>query len=63
MEHYHENTIRGIEYVSPAILMERYGVTYLTLRSWTNMPEPLRIGRRLYYDREAVEDRILSRVK
>jgi hypothetical protein len=47
-------TIRYKEYDSANAIKERYGITYLTLLSWTRrgvLPEPIRIAKRVYYDR------------
>ena len=58
--------IRGDDYVSPAILQKEYGITYQTLKRWTDdklFPKPIKVGMRLYYNLLAIERHLLGEKK
>ena len=50
--------LQGKTFVSGHILAEKYGVTYTTIRRWTErklLPRPIKLCNRCYYDVEKVE--------
>jgi predicted site-specific integrase-resolvase len=58
-------TLKDKEYDCANTIRDRYGIRYLTLLNWTKsgvLPAPIRLNRRVYYDRNAVEDRLLEGV-
>ena len=55
--------IAGRDYDSRRRVRETLGVDYTTIVNWTKsglLPIPLRLGNRLYFDRTAVEIRLLA---
>ena len=55
--------LRGRNYDSAEVLVERYGVTYATISNWQKagkLPKPVRLGGRTFYDRDMVENHILG---
>jgi len=52
--------IRGRDFVTPVIIMEKYEITASTLYRWVRrglLPRPLKIGRCRYYDLDELEAR------
>ena len=48
-------TIGGRDYIPATKLKERFGIAYSSLYTWIEngtLPRPLKLGRRLYFDRE-----------
>ena len=55
--------LKGQEYDSASMITEKYGITYMTLYKWTKdglLPHPIKLGRRNYYNREAIENHFLG---
>ena len=55
--------IAGRVYDSRKRIREKFDVDYTTIGTWVKnglLPAPLRLGNRLYFDRIAVETRILA---
>jgi predicted site-specific integrase-resolvase len=55
--------LKGQEYDNTTAIIDKYGITYMTLYKWTKegvVPTPVKLGRRNYYNREAIEDRLLG---
>jgi predicted site-specific integrase-resolvase len=55
--------IAGRDYDSRKRVRERFDIDYTTIGKWVKnglLPTPLRLGNRLYFDRTAVEIRILA---
>jgi hypothetical protein len=55
--------IAGRDYLSRRCVQEQFDVNYTTIGKWVKnglLPAPLRLGNRLYFDRTAVETRILA---
>jgi predicted DNA-binding transcriptional regulator AlpA len=55
--------IQGRDYDSRKLIQEKFDVDYTTIDNWAKngtLPAPLRIGRRVYFDRLAVETQILA---
>jgi predicted site-specific integrase-resolvase len=55
--------IAGRDYDSRKCVQEKFDVDYTTIGKWVKnglLPAPLRLGNRLYFDRTAVETRILA---
>jgi predicted site-specific integrase-resolvase len=53
-------------YDSAATVVEKLGIRPLTLTRWTKkgkLPQPVKLGQRLYYNRRAVEDTLLYTAK
>jgi predicted site-specific integrase-resolvase len=51
------------EYDSASTITEKYGISYMTLYKWTKgglVPNPVKLGRRNYYNRKAIENRLLG---
>ena len=51
----------GKQFDCTALLAKRYGISPMTVGKWVKrglLPEPLRLGRRSYFDRERVEELI-----
>jgi predicted site-specific integrase-resolvase len=56
-------SLKGEEYDSTTVIIEKYGISYMTLYKWTKegvVPHPVKLGRRNYYNREAIENRLLG---
>jgi DNA-binding transcriptional MerR regulator len=54
--------IGGRNYESTKQLRNRLGITYQTLLVWTQngtLPEPIKLGTRVFYDKELVDRQIL----
>jgi len=50
------------QYESTKLLRERFGITCQTLLTWTQngtLPEPIKLGTRVFYDKELVDQQIL----
>jgi predicted DNA-binding transcriptional regulator AlpA len=49
------------ELVSAPSIIKRLGISYETMYRWIPdvLPPPIRIGKRLYFDKDEVENRIL----
>ena len=59
MKHFFE--IEGRLYESTALIIERFGISSVTLNRWHKrglLPMPVRLGRRNYYERAEVEARL-----
>jgi predicted site-specific integrase-resolvase len=55
--------IAGRAYDSRKSVHEQFDIDYTTIGKWVKnglLPAPLRLGNRLYFDRKAVEIRILA---
>jgi hypothetical protein len=55
--------IAGRNYNSRKFVREQFDVDYTTIGKWVKnglLPAPLRLGNRLYFDRIAVETRMLA---
>jgi len=55
--------IAGCHYDSRKFVQEQFDIDYTTIGKWIKtglLPAPLRLGNRLYFDRTAVETRILG---
>jgi predicted DNA-binding transcriptional regulator AlpA len=53
--------LQGVIYDTGQIIIERYGISAMTLWRWTKrglLPQPIRIGRTKYYERQEVEARL-----
>jgi predicted site-specific integrase-resolvase len=51
----------GKQFYCTALLAERYGISPMTVGKWVKrglLPEPLRLGRRSYFDRDRVDELI-----
>jgi predicted site-specific integrase-resolvase len=56
-------SLKGQEYDSASTIIEKYGISYMTLYKWTKEgvgPPAVKLGRRNYYNREAIENRLLG---
>jgi predicted DNA-binding transcriptional regulator AlpA len=56
-------TLKAQAYDSARVLKKKYGIYYPTLVKWAQtgiLPEPVKIGRFVYYNREAVENYLLG---
>jgi predicted site-specific integrase-resolvase len=56
-------SLKGQQYDSASTIIEKYGISYMTLYNWTRegvVPHPVKVGRRNYYNREAIENRLLG---
>jgi hypothetical protein len=56
-------TLKHQEYDSARVLKANYGIYYPTLVKWAQsgvLPEPIKVGRFVYYNREAVENHLLG---
>ena len=56
-------SLKGQEYDSANTITKKYGISYVTLYKWTKqgvVPHPVKLGRRNYYNREAIENRLLG---
>jgi predicted DNA-binding transcriptional regulator AlpA len=56
-------SLKGHEYDSASAIIEKYGISYMTLYKWTKegvLPHPVKLGRRNYYNRQAIENRLLG---
>jgi len=59
----HSFEIGGRLYESTALIVERLGVSSVTLNRWHKrglLPMPVRLGRRNYYERAEVEARLAA---
>jgi predicted site-specific integrase-resolvase len=55
--------IQGRDYDSRKMVQEKFDVDYTTIGKWVRnglLPTPLRLGNRLYFNRLAVETRMLA---
>jgi predicted DNA-binding transcriptional regulator AlpA len=55
--------LRGQEYDNSSTITDKYGITYMTLYKWTKaglLPQPVKLGRRVFYNRQAVENHLLG---
>ena len=56
-------TIKGKIYDSGPSIVDKYGISYTTLIKWAErgvLPPPAKLGRKKFYEREAVENRLLG---
>ena len=55
--------LQGQTYDAGELLIERYGISPMTLWRWVKrglLPPPIRLGRKKYYERREVEARLSS---
>jgi predicted site-specific integrase-resolvase len=54
--------VRGDPYDSAITVMDRYGITRMTLLTWTKegLPKPIKLGKRLFYNRRDIENYLLQ---
>jgi predicted DNA-binding transcriptional regulator AlpA len=55
--------LRGQDYDNATTITDKYGITYMTLYKWTKaglLPQPVKLGRRVFYNRQAVENHLLG---
>jgi predicted DNA-binding transcriptional regulator AlpA len=55
--------LKGQEYDNSTAIADKYGITYMTLYKWTKaglLPQPVKLGRRVFYNRQAVENYLLG---
>jgi predicted DNA-binding transcriptional regulator AlpA len=58
--------IAGKEYIQATALMKQWGISYKCLYTWICqeiLPRPIKLGRRLLFCKNEVEDRLLSRAR
>jgi hypothetical protein len=56
-------TLQGRIYECTKLVQQRFGLDDQTLRKWAKnniVPSPVRLGNKCFYDREAIEARILA---
>jgi predicted site-specific integrase-resolvase len=59
-------TLQNREYVSRKVVLDLFGIEYLTLMRWDKngvLPDPIKLGKRLYYDRDELERRLANRAR
>jgi predicted DNA-binding transcriptional regulator AlpA len=57
--------IGGKDYIQGTILMKQWGISYKCLYTWISqeiLPRPIKLGRRLLFCKDEVEDRLVSRI-
>jgi predicted DNA-binding transcriptional regulator AlpA len=56
--------IGGKDYIQATKLMKQWGISYKCLYTWISqeiLPRPIKLGRRLLFRKDEVEDRLVRR--